>query len=75
MNLTEYSYGEKAVCDIVAPSSALRITSKRHIKHDEYFFYKKNMIRLNHLVGGLVIRAWNQGVCSSCDLKFESYDY
>jgi len=32
MNLTEYSYGEKAVCDIVAPSSALRITSKRHIK-------------------------------------------
>ena len=29
----------------------------------------------NHLDGDLVVRAWNQEVCSLCGLRFESYGY
>jgi hypothetical protein len=28
---------------------------------------------LNHLGGGSVVKAWDQEVCSLCDLRFEPY--
>jgi hypothetical protein len=33
------------------------------------------MAKSNHLGGGPVIKAWDQEVCSLCDLKFEPYSY
>ena len=33
------------------------------------------MAKSNHLGGGLVIKAWDQEVCSLYDLKFESCGY
>ena len=38
------------------------------------YFYKKSH-NVNHLVGGLVTRIWNQEVYSSCNLRFKSCDY
>jgi hypothetical protein len=29
-------------------------------------------LHINHLGGGLVVRTWNQEVCSLCGLRFES---
>ena len=29
---------------------------------------------INHLGGGLMIKAWDQEVCSLCDLRFEPCD-
>jgi hypothetical protein len=34
--------------------------------------YMQNSMQNNHLGGGPVVRAWDQEVCSLCDLRFES---
>jgi hypothetical protein len=39
--------------------TALRIRGEKEIRID------------NHLGGGLVVRAWDQDVCSFCGLRFE----
>jgi len=36
--------------------------------------YKYKVFVLNYLGGGPVVRAWDQEVCSLCDLRFELCD-
>jgi hypothetical protein len=49
------------------------IESKKRKKKPTFLLLKFQQI--NHLGGGLMVRVWDQEVCSLCDLRFEPCGY